>query len=531
MEPYYIDWKFIEKVGASDFKEVLKNMQNPKISINSEVCEDSVFIKPYKMWIKKTFPTYHHVIKLTDKTPESLIDFQSFSQTIEQYYKNKYKISIKDKKQKLCETFSDGISVSSKPLENIKLYNSKVDKNRESIKTYKEYLVPELCYCCPFKSMFLLKSIYLRTIIYRVTSLLLAEELKDKIEETSRLKFTEKSYEFFDISKKEDTKMTNFNDIEKLNINIFSEKENKSGPSPGDILTGLTLKAACDVFDLERLEFLGDSYLKFLTTFHIYMIHPDYSNEQMNTLRTKMVNNENLFNKACEKNITSYLITKPFQELGTWIPPCFKESGLEKNKIMEVSSSTLSHKKIADSVEALIGVYLTSCGPKGAEIFMKWAGLTLKEKITENKLQDFVFILTKNAVVNLDNINILEDKIKYSFKNKALLQIALEPYKNDNMYEKLFLIGNCTLDLLVSCYYYEDQQQLEPAELTNARSLILRKINLACIAVTNHFHEYIIDVPTNVKQEICEIEKSNCFKFFKVRFQIQNSICFIHYFV
>lgn len=42
----------------------------------------------------------------------------------------------------------------------------------------------------------------------------------------------------------------------------------------------------------------GDSFLKYLTTFHIYVLHPDFNNDQMNTLRSNIVKNENLVGPA-----------------------------------------------------------------------------------------------------------------------------------------------------------------------------------------------------------------------------------------
>ena len=41
---------------------------------------------------------------------------------------------------------------------------------------------------------------------------------------------------------------------------------------------------------------------------------------------------------------------------------------------------TLPDKSIADCVEALIGCYLTECGPRGALLLMAWLGLKVLPK-------------------------------------------------------------------------------------------------------------------------------------------------------
>ena len=46
--------------------------------------------------------------------------------------------------------------------------------------------------------------------------------------------------------------------------------ELSSSPSPGQIVKALTLAAAGDRWDMERMEILGDAFLKFSTTIFLY---------------------------------------------------------------------------------------------------------------------------------------------------------------------------------------------------------------------------------------------------------------------
>lgn len=170
---------------------------------------------------------------------------------------------------------------------NITLFNSNMQKSVEKFKHYQEYVVPEICSIFPFQSLLLLKVLYLPVILYRMKALLLAQELKEIIEATecTDMKFfRNEEYHIFDFEKK-NNRMFSFphKDIVKGNDNIisFNEKVNNNGPSPAVILTALTLKCAGDVIDLERTEFLGDSYLKLATTLNICLLNPEISNKEL----------------------------------------------------------------------------------------------------------------------------------------------------------------------------------------------------------------------------------------------------------
>lgn len=145
-------------------------------------------------------------------------------------------------------------------------------------------------------------------------------------------------------------------DIVKENDTIirFNEKENNNGPSPALILTALTLKCAGDV-DLERAEFLADPYLKLAAALYIYIMNPEISNKELNNLKDDIVNNQNLCKLAVEKQLEKYLITHPFKH-DYRILLCFVQS--EHAKKCETMCATLSYKKIADTVEALIAIFI-----------------------------------------------------------------------------------------------------------------------------------------------------------------------------
>ncbi len=76
----------------------------------------------------------------------------------------------------------------------------------------------------------------------------------------------------------------------------------------------------------ERLEFLGDSFLKMATTISVYTLLPHNNEAESHTERMLLICNQNLFNNALEAKLEEYIRSKTFSRR-TWYP-----TGLEAEK-------------------------------------------------------------------------------------------------------------------------------------------------------------------------------------------------------
>nr|WOZ50365.1 endoribonuclease Dcr 1-like protein [Sogatella furcifera] len=210
------------------------------------------------------------------------------------------------------------------------------------------------------------------------------------------------------------------------------ELDKHPGPSPSVLLQALTMSNANDGINLERLETIGDSFLKFAITTYLYCMYETVHEGKLSHLRSKQVSNLNLYRLGRHKVFGESMIATKFEPHDNWLPPCYFvpkeleraliEAGVpafqwnqaelpslrdmstdEINAIVKergeqlqgtVTDSPLSlenlpcfvpynlitqhsipDKSIADCVEALIGAYLIECGPRGALIFMSWLGI------------------------------------------------------------------------------------------------------------------------------------------------------------
>lgn len=78
--------------------------------------------------------------------------------------------------------------------------------------------------------------------------------------------------------------------IKLLSINEFSQTIQQK-----DLIKVLTTSHAGDVFDMERLEVLGDAFLKFSVSLYLFKKHSDWHEGYLSTLKGQIVSNRNLF--------------------------------------------------------------------------------------------------------------------------------------------------------------------------------------------------------------------------------------------
>lgn len=65
--------------------------------------------------------------------------------------------------------------------------------------------------------------------------------------------------------------------------------EHHSGPSPSLLLQALTMSNANDGINLERLESIGDSFLKYAITTYLYCVYENVHEGKLSHLRSKQV--------------------------------------------------------------------------------------------------------------------------------------------------------------------------------------------------------------------------------------------------
>lgn len=329
--------------------------------------------------------------------------------------------------------------------------------------------------------------------------------------------------------------------------------EDHPGPSPSVILQALTMSNANDGINLERLETIGDSFLKYAITDYLYSKYENIHEGKLSHLRSKQVSNLNLYRLGKKKNLGECMIATKFDPHDNWLPPCFyvpkeleealidsrmppnyfslpimsaprkmtleemcdlvrehrgnESVELDKNVIPYnlVTQHSIPDKSVADCVEALIGAYLIECGPYGALLFMAWLGIRVlpcSEDGTYGKLDCPKSPLLRHVndpegelKILLDGYDKFEESIGYRFRDRSYLLQALthasySPNTLTDCYQRLEFLGDAVLDYLITRHLYEDSRMHSPGALTDLRSALVNNTIFASLAVRHAFHKY-----------------------------------------
>jgi endoribonuclease Dicer len=138
----------------------------------------------------------------------------------------------------------------------------------------------------------------------------------------------------------------------------------------------------------------------------------------------------------------------------------------------------LSDKSLADCVEALIGCYLIHFGPDGAKLFLSWLGFKISdtEKCnttflstdeTKNMLPDPLLAIMPDTIDMSPLVHFSKNILNYTFRNIVYLyQAFTHPSYTKNRYtasyQKLELVGDAVIDILITQYIFNDDKEYSP---------------------------------------------------------------------
>lgn len=298
-------------------------------------------------------------------------------------------------------------------------------------------------------------------------------------------------------------------------FDIHTDNENMIGPSPCLLLQALTTRNAVDMFNMERLETLGDSFLKLTTSAYFHYKLPVLNEGYLSLLKVNQISNYNLYRLGTKKHLAEYIIAHQFQPSNRWLPPGFcvnnDYGSMASSDQVDVgdqfTKQNISDKSIADCCEALIGAYLLSSGPKGAVEFMSWLGIRIVDPMvidnnghwlqSPRSGQASSGIDSEIKIKNLaSTLTRFEENIGYDFRDKCfLIQAMTHVSYHDNTvtdcYQRLEFLGDAVLDYLITRYIYQDPKQFAPGDLTALRAALTNNSIFGSLAVKHNFHVHL----------------------------------------
>ncbi|KAK9269302.1 hypothetical protein L1049_001073 [Liquidambar formosana] len=290
------------------------------------------------------------------------------------------------------------------------------------------------------------------------------------------------------------------------------------------VLEALTTEKCNECFSLERLEVLGDAFLKFAVGRHLFILHDSLDEGELTRKRSNAVNNSNLFKLAIRSNIQVYIRDQPFDPCHFFAlgRPCLTICNKETEKYIhsqsersvcadasEVRCSKCHHwlhkKTIADVVEALVGAFIVDSGFKAATAFLRWIGIHVD--FDASQLTD-ICMASKSYMplaVCMD-IDALEKLLGYQFLYRGLLlQAFVHPSYNRHgggCYQRLEFLGDAVMDYLMTSYLYSVYPKLKPGQLTDLRSVSVNNKAFANVAICRSFHKFLISDSSSLSAAI-----------------------------
>ncbi|CAI0395040.1 unnamed protein product [Linum tenue] len=249
------------------------------------------------------------------------------------------------------------------------------------------------------------------------------------------------------------------------------------------VLEALTTENCQERLSLERLEILGDAFLKFAVGRRLFLMDDLLDEGELTNKRSNAVNNSNLFKLAVRSNLQVYIRDQPFDPFQFFAlgHPC-KVICTEESEaaVHNVSRSSVDnpnsemrcsknhhwlHKKtMADAVEALVGGFIVDSGFKAAAAFLRWIGI--KVEFGESQVTEICAASSRYMPLAASvNIATLEKSLGYSFHHKV--------------YPKM-----------------------KPGHLTDLRSALVNNRAFANVAVARSFHKFLISDSSALSEAI-----------------------------
>ncbi|KAJ3149694.1 hypothetical protein HDU86_006871 [Geranomyces michiganensis] len=304
------------------------------------------------------------------------------------------------------------------------------------------------------------------------------------------------------------------------------------------LFAAFSAPSAQEETNYERLETLGDSYLKFAVTVDLYKTYRNSEEGDLSTRRSGIVSNKNLYARALDLGLGALLNVTPFNPRH-WAPPGSKPNFTyprhrrdgrppaaqadDENDSPYASRRgpewrLISQKTLADFVEALIGAYYTDAGNDVAASLLHKFGLASSAIVPATSRGDHDIKDNRDLPSQVDAPlqvsglpalppSPIEHRLQYRFNNRALLLEALshpslsitEPTPS---YQRLEFLGDAVLDWVLTRFFFNSYPHLAPSALSELRQAAANNESFARLAHKLDLHTSLRHSSATLQTEI-----------------------------
>jgi endoribonuclease Dicer len=287
----------------------------------------------------------------------------------------------------------------------------------------------------------------------------------------------------------------------------------------------------------ERLEFMGDCFLKLATSISTFVQQPDENEFEFHVRRMCMLCNKNLKDTALTYKLYEYVRTMAFSRR-TWYPEglkLLKGKGAKREGLFIIKHS-LGDKPIADVCEALIGAAFMEYdkySDQGVEWEpQQWDQAVKAVKLLVNsedhpmtKFSDYYaayelpkYQVAKATASQIDMAHQIEQKHPYHFRYPRLLRSAfIHPcqafmWEHIPNYQRLEFLGDALLDQAFITYLFYRFPKKDPQWLTEHKMPMVSNKFLGAVCVKLGFHTHIrhnsASVSAVIRNYVVDIEEA-----------------------
>ncbi|KAJ7667934.1 hypothetical protein DFH06DRAFT_1183971 [Mycena polygramma] len=234
-------------------------------------------------------------------------------------------------------------------------------------------------------------------------------------------------------------------------------------------------------YDYERLELLGDSFLKYLASIYVFVNEPSNKEGALHIARQHIVSNSTLFHSCDSVGLPSYIQAKSFSAK-SWQPTNFRTSEenpakVESQRDRKKNEQRLGDKVVADVAEAIIG----DCALMAAK------AMNIPFPNVE-RWSDF----GRKLLIPPPTEGIIEHNFKHPhILAQALTHASVSGFERVS-YERLEFLGDAILEFLVIRYIYERDQKLTPGGLTLLKGAMVSNSALAAVCVSSGLYKHLL---------------------------------------
>ncbi|KAM5473717.1 Dicer-like protein 1 [Microsporum ferrugineum] len=278
----------------------------------------------------------------------------------------------------------------------------------------------------------------------------------------------------------------------------------------------------------ERLEFLGDCFLKMATSISLFAMNPDNDEYDFHVKRMLLICNQNLFNNAIILEVFKYIRSKSFSRRGWYPEGLTLLKGKDKKENPGGPTHALADKSIADVCEALIGASLLAGGPdhkfdmatKAVTIFVNSDDHRVERWADYSTLYSLPTYQTAATTASeADVANQIEEKLGYRFKYPKLLRSAFmhpsypSQWANVPCYQRLEFLGDSLLDMACVNHLFTKYPDKDPQWLTEHKMAMVSNKFLGSLAVGLNLHVHLIHISNVLQGQItCYTEELQAMK-------------------